>query len=98
MPEDAASLVPMRRYRGPINLRPHLRQLPAEEREAAGAMLEQHSAFIRLPADVALYWADGHRTLAQILDLSELETGVRDPQGLASYFKLLARLGLVELR
>jgi hypothetical protein len=98
MPEDAASLVPIRRYRGPINLRPHLRRLRAEEREAALAMLEQHSAFMGLPADVALYWADGRRTLAQILDLVELETGVRDPLGLASYFKLVARLGLVELR
>ena len=25
-----------------------------------------------LPADVALYWADGTRTLAEILDLTEL--------------------------
>jgi hypothetical protein len=51
-----------------------------------------------LPADVALYWADGQRTLAEILDLTELETGVRDAEGLAAYFKLLARLELIGVR
>jgi aminopeptidase YwaD len=96
--EGDAQLVPTRRYRGPVSLRPHLRRLPAEEREAAQAMLRRHGAFCDLPADVALYWADGARTLSQILDLTELETGVRDAEGLAEYFKLLARLELIELR
>jgi hypothetical protein len=92
-----ARLVPVRRYRGPISLRPHLRRLPLEEREAAEAMLKRHGAFCDLPADVALFWADGRRTLAEILDLTELETEVRDAAGLVEYFKLLARLELVEL-
>jgi hypothetical protein len=30
--------------------------------------------------------------LAEILDLTELETHVRDPEGLVQYFELLARL------
>jgi hypothetical protein len=46
---------------------------------------------------VALYWADGARTLAEILDLTDLETGVRDAAGLLAYFRLLARLELIEL-
>ena len=50
-----------------------------------------------LASDVALYWANGQRTLAQILDLVKLETGVRDPVGLESFFKLLERLKLVQL-
>jgi hypothetical protein len=90
-------LVPTRRYRGPVSLRPYLRRLPAEEREAAQAMLRAHSEFCDLPADVALYWADGRRTLAEILDLTELETGVRDAVGLLAYFQLLARLELIKL-
>ena len=61
-------------------------------------MLRRHGAFTDLPADVALYWADGVRTLGEILDLTELETHVRDPEGLVEYFKLLARLELIELR
>ncbi len=90
-------LVPTRRYRGPVSLRPHLRRLPAEEREAAQAMLRAHGEFCDLPADVALYWADGKRTLAEILDLTELETGVRDAVGLLEYVRLLARLELLDL-
>ena len=60
-------------------------------------MPRRHAAFTDLPADVALYWADGTRTLADILDLTELETQVRDPEGLVQYFELLARLELIEL-
>jgi hypothetical protein len=93
-----ARLIPVRRYRGPLNIGPHLRRLAADEREAARATLRQHSAFTELPADIALYWADGRRTLAQILDLVEFEVGVRDPVGMANYFALLARLELIELR
>jgi len=95
--EQDAMRVPVRRYRGPISLRPHLRHLPPEQRDAARAMLRRHGAFTDLPADVALYWTDGKRTLAEILDLTELETHVRDPEGLLEYFKLLARLELIEL-
>jgi aminopeptidase YwaD len=96
--EEDARRVPVRRYRGPVSLRPHLRRLPPEQREAARTMLRRHAAFTDLPADVALYWADGKRTLADILDLTELETQARDPEGLVAYFKLLERLELIELR
>jgi len=96
--EDDARLVPTRRYRGPISLRPYLRRLPAAERAEAQAIFRRHGAFMDLPADVALYWSDGRRTLAEILELTELETHTRDAAGLAAYFKLLARLGLAELR
>jgi hypothetical protein len=96
--EEDARRVPVRRYRGPVSLQPYLRRLPPDERDAARAMLRRHGAFTDLPADVALYWADGTRTLAEILDLTEQETQVRDAEGLAAYFKLLERLELVELR
>ena len=93
-----ARLVPSRRHRGPISLQPYLRRLPADERAAAKAALRKHGEFMDLPADVALYWSDGRRTLGEILDLTELETDVRDPAGLIAYFRLLERLELVELR
>jgi hypothetical protein len=96
-PEDAV-LVPLRRYRGPISLQPYLRGLPPDERAEARATIRRHGEFMDLPSDVALFWADGRRTLAEILDLTELETDVRDAAGLLAYFRLLARLELVELR
>ncbi|KPV48002.1 hypothetical protein SE17_40410, partial [Kouleothrix aurantiaca] len=79
-------------------LQPRLRRLPPDERAAAKAALRKHGEFMDLPADVALYWSDGARTLGEILDLTELETDVRDPDGLIAYFRLLERLELVELR
>ncbi len=91
-------LIPVRRYRGPLSIQPHLRRLPPAERAEAQATLRRHGSYMDLPADVALYWADGRRTLAEILDLVALETHERDAAGLAAYFKLLARLELVELR
>jgi hypothetical protein len=96
--EADARRVPIRRYRGPVSLRPHLRRLPPEEREAAQATIHTHGEFMDLPADVALYWSDGTRTLAEILDLVELETDVRDAAGLVAFFKLLSRLELVYLK
>ena len=98
LPPEAAGLVPARRFRGPISLGPYLRRLPPDERAAAKARLRQHAEFMDLPADVALFWADGRRTLAEILDLTELETDVRDAAGLVVYFRLLAQLDLAELR
>jgi hypothetical protein len=96
LPAADAALVPRRRYRGPLSLRTHLSRLPAPEREAAEAELRRHG-FGGLPADVALYWADGARSLGQIVDMVELEVDVRNPEGLRYYFGLLARLGLVDL-
>ena len=97
LPAADAALVVRRRYRGPISLGPHLGRLPASEREAAREALRGHSGFPGLIADVALYWADGQRSLGQILDLVEHETDQRDPVGLLAYFRLLEQLELVEL-
>lgn len=95
---ELAARVPRRRLRGPVSLRPHLRRLPAEEREAAQAALERYPAFDGLIADLALYWTDGQRTCGEILELLELESEVREPEALASYFALLERLGLLDLK
>ncbi|MBX0326312.1 DUF4910 domain-containing protein [Oscillochloris sp. ZM17-4] len=94
---ETAALVPRRLQRGPLSLGPHLARLPAAEREAAMAELRRHRGFDGLTADIALYWADGRRSLGEILDLVELETQTRSPGGLHAHFALLARLGLVEL-
>jgi len=44
-----------------------------------------------------VYWADGKRSLLEIADLIELETGQRDVELLVEYFQTLAKLNLVEL-
>ena len=45
---------------------------------------------------LALYWVDGTRSLLDIADLVELETGGRDVELLLAYFRLLEKLGFVE--
>lgn len=98
LPPADAALVPVRRFRGPLSLQPHLARLAPAERAALDADLRAARALDGLAADIALFWADGQRTLAQILDLVELETELRQPESLAAHFRVLARLRLVELR
>jgi len=94
--EKAARIVPRRLYRGPISLRPYLRQLSEEEREQRWQFLKAHKKGFALPA-LAVYWADGKRSLLEIADLIELETGQRDVELLVEYFQTLAKLNLIEL-
>lgn len=98
LPADVAAQVPQRRFRGPISLRSYLPGMEPDQRTAARETLRKHSSFMGMSADLALYWADGKRTLGEIARLLELEAGVVDPDGLAAYFELLANLDLLILR
>ncbi len=98
LPAALAALVPRRRQRGPLSLHPHLTRLPAAERDAALDEIDHPQGLDSLTADIALYWADGRRSLGEILDLVELETQTRSPGGLYALFATLARLALVDLR
>ncbi len=97
--ERAAGLVPVRLYRGPlVQIRPYLRKLPEKDRETwfrLGKGFKDRSAI--LPT-LALYWADGKRTLAEIIDLVELESDEQVGEQLVKHFELLEKMGLVELR
>jgi hypothetical protein len=95
--EKAAELVPRRLYRGPVSLRAYLHQLSEEERERVWQMRQEHKKGFRILPTLAVYWADGKRSLLEIADLIELETGQRDVELLAEYFQTLAKLNLVEL-
>jgi hypothetical protein len=93
---QAAGLVPRRLVRGPIPLDSHLRRLDGGAREAWRQLLnardgEAHEALTTL----ALYWANGTRSVFDIAGLVELETGRRDLELLLSYFRLLEQLGFI---
>ena len=60
-------------------------------------MRQEHKKEFRILPTLAVYWADGKRSLLEIADLIELETGQRDVELLAEYFQTLAKLNLVEL-
>ncbi len=94
--EKAASLIPVRRFRGPLSVGDLL--IKPGDREAFHRFGKEHEAFGRTMPVLALYWADGERSLSDIADLLEAETGSRQTQALVQYFELLARVGGVELR
>jgi len=95
----AQKLVPRRRYRGPIDMaiRVRRRRLSPEDQERLYRLGKEHKQAIRLIPVLALYRADGRRTLAEIIDLVELETGKREAGLLVQYFELLEKMELIEI-
>ena len=91
----AQEIVPQRRMRGPIALDSYLSRLGAEKRDAWHAVTRQHAMAGSALPDLALYWADGKRTLLEIADRLELETGMRDVECLVLYVRLLRELELL---
>lgn len=92
---EAAGIVPVRTMRGPAVLLGHLPKLSQAERDEWLAFARSHRALLKVLPDLALYWCDGKRTLLQIVDEVDMETGQRAGSELVRYFRLLRRLGLV---
>jgi aminopeptidase YwaD len=94
--QQAAKLVPIRQVRGPIPLESHLGRLSDADREGWRTCTKARKgrAYHTLTA-LALYWADGNRSLLEIAGLLELETGEQDVELLLTYFGLLEKMGFV---
>jgi hypothetical protein len=95
--QKAATLVPRRTYRGPVYSRPHLKRLSDEERDEYWQVRQTVFRGSYGLVLLAEYWADGERTLLDIADLIELETGQRNVELLVRYFQTLAKVDLMEL-
>jgi aminopeptidase YwaD len=93
---DAASIIPKRIYRGPPSTRSWIRRLPREDRDALWRLEKEHRES-RILGTLALYWADGKRSLSEIANLIELETGMRDTEYLLQYFGFLEKMGLIQI-
>jgi aminopeptidase YwaD len=97
--QQAAGLVPARQMPGPIPLRDHLRRLSEEDRAAWHELVKarkdgEHHTLTTL----ALYWADGTRSVLDIAHLVELETGKRDLKLLLTYFQVLEKLDFISFQ
>ncbi len=93
---QAEEMVPVRQVRGPIPLQQHLHRLDDEDCQAWGQLLKGRKGWrYHTLTSLALYWADGTRSLSDIANLVELETGSRDIELLLVYFRLLGKLGFV---
>jgi aminopeptidase YwaD len=93
--DRAAAIVPLRLVPGPVSLLGYLPRLSAEDREAWRLVSRDHAAGSRLLPTLALYWADGKRSLLEIIDAVEMESGQRSPELIFAYFELLRKLELV---
>ncbi|MHC4690142.1 MAG: DUF4910 domain-containing protein [Planctomycetota bacterium] len=93
---EASGMVVRRLFRGPVSVRPWVRRLSGEDREAWWRLGRDHRDS-RLLGTLALYWCDGVRSLLEVSGLVELEAGRTDLVYLVEYFRLLERMGLVGL-
>ncbi|MBI5879428.1 MAG: DUF4910 domain-containing protein [Chloroflexi bacterium] len=95
--QRAATMQATRVHRGPIALRGYVARLSREERDAAtarGLLTMGPGSHIQT---LAVYWADGRRSVLEVANMVEMECGQRKVQFLVEYFELLARLGLVRI-
>ena len=90
----AASLVPERVFKGPFVMRKL--ELSPELREANDAFRKKHGPAGRTLTCVQ-YWADGRRSIADIAECIEGETGQRDIDAIVDYVDLLAKGGAFRL-
>jgi hypothetical protein len=89
--DRARSIVPKRVYRGPY--RASTRETPPEFEEKVKAFRAKHVQD-NVAARHLEYWSDGKRTLSEIADLIEGETGFRDMGMLVDFFDLQVALGV----
>ena len=94
--KKAADMVPNRLYKGPAATAGQLGGIPLEDRLAWQRLLRSRSDEANTVIVLAEYWADGRRTALEIIDLVELESGIRDAELIVRRFELLAQLGLLK--
>ncbi len=94
LPDAIAARVPRRSFPAQLSTRSFIRKLGEAEREAFYAFTKQPDHNAQTLETIAMYWADGKRTLGQIVECVEMETGRRKAQLLAEFFEWMVRLGL----
>lgn len=93
----AEKLIPKRQYPGPVTLRPYTRKLTKQDRDKLHQFRTQYKAKFNVLTPLAEYWADGKRSLLEIIDLVELETRIRASELIVEYFRILAKIKLVSI-
>ena len=89
--------IPRRLYRGPISMRKTLLELPYKEKRDYEKAIDKYKEF-KFVGDVALFWADGKRTVTQIDELTRYEMGTSSLEFLMWYFGFLHTHGLILLK
>lgn len=93
----ADEMIPERRFRGPVSTRYWERQMSREDRESYRKLGKDHEGD-RVLGTLAVYWADGKRSIYEISKMVMLETGRTNLEYLVEYFKFLEKMKLVKIR
>ncbi len=98
LPEvEGADRMPRRRFRGPLHPEEEVARRDAATRDRWWEFQQRMRKAASVLPNLAEYWADGHRTIAEIATLIRYETGLEATALLAEHFRWLADLGLVEM-
>ncbi len=92
----AGQMVLRRLFRGPVALSDLETSLEAADRGALRSLLQARGEAGHGLADMMIYWIDGRRSLGEVADLVECETGKRDVEFMVRLAGLLERAGLLE--
>jgi len=92
----AAEMVPRRIYRGPISEDLALEKMTEDEWVAHRKMMLKKKKFWST-LDLAVYWADGVKSLLEISRLVKQETGKVDLEFLIDYLKVISKYGLMKV-
>lgn len=94
---EAQTIIPVRKFKGPVSTRQWVRKLSPGDREAFYRFGKEHKEAQGMET-LAVYWSDGRRSLLDVARLVELESGRSDLAYLVGYFGYLEKMGLVSLR
>ena len=94
----AGHLIPLRLYRGPMAFLSIVDEGPPEERDARWESGRKAGREWFTARTLAEYWIDGQRTLGEIVNLVQLETGRAYGPEILAYCQLLANKGLLALQ
>ncbi len=94
--DERAGRIPRRLFPGPVWEQALVRYHPPELAQRLYALQKAHKQLPRILPTLALYWADGQRTVAEIVDRVELETDIKAPEYIGDYLEILAELGAIE--
>ncbi|MBN1179085.1 MAG: DUF4910 domain-containing protein [Anaerolineae bacterium] len=95
---EGSAGVPVRCFPGPVQIGAFVDQLNEAGRDRWYDLQKRLGDVSRILPVLAEYWADGHRTIAEIAGLVKQETGRESTALLVEYFSELSKLGLIKVR
>ncbi len=93
MDRELSNMIPKRKYWGFSSLNAGRFHLGRDNLQEVWRLIEAEGDVTVL----AQFWVDGKRNLFEIMELVEMETGVRDAELLRDYFRLLKEIGSIEM-